>query len=207
MECKENELFVYQAVTNGDLEISDDGAIWRIRRRGWSQQEQCVVSRPCKKRRAEHDCGEYFQVRAMIDGVRVYALAHRLVYLHFKGPIPHGLTINHEDGIKKNNHPRNLTPATQSEQILHAFRIGLKSEWGEANPAAKITNADIELIRAEYAAGGMTQKALGEKYGAAHQTISKIVRGERRPQQRGSTQDYTHRRERHDRDDKGRYCS
>ena len=208
MKSKENELFVYQAVVNGDLEISEDGTIWRVRRRGWSSQGY-VVSRPCKRRRAEHDCGEYFQVRVMIDGIRVYALAHRLVYLHFKGKIPDGLTINHEDGKKKNNHPDNLTPATHSEQILHAYRTGLKSEWGEENPSAKLSNTQVEAIRAEYAAGGITQKEIGEKYGGiAYQTISKIVRGDRRPMQGGATNDYASRRDRPDadRDYYGRFC-
>ena len=97
MGITQAEEFVYQAVVSGDLEILSDGTIWRVRKRGWDRWKKEAVSRLCRRVRAEHDQGEYFQVRAMMNGKRGYALAHRMVYLHFQGPIPNGLTINHEN--------------------------------------------------------------------------------------------------------------
>ncbi len=59
----------------------------------------------------------------MLDGKRHHALAHRLVYRHFKGPIPAGLTVNHLNGMRGDNRPENLELATASEQKLHAIRV------------------------------------------------------------------------------------
>jgi DNA-binding XRE family transcriptional regulator len=185
---------VYLAVLNGDLEIDSEGRIWRIRKRGWDRWKQMVVSRPCKRMRAEHDIGEYLQISVMFDKKLYGTGAHRLVYRHFKGPIPEGLTINHDNGRKKDNYPDNLLLATYSEQLEHAYRIGLMEEWGEKNPAAKIRNEAVLAIREEYAKGQVTQVELAKKHGIAFQTVSKIVRGERRPMQSGPTADYVKRR-------------
>jgi hypothetical protein len=182
MRCKQNEEFVYQAVLSGDLEIMPDGTIWRLRKRGWNRWKKMAVSRPCKRVRAEHDCGDYLQVRIMIDGVRVYALAHRLVFRHLKGPIPHGLTVNHKDGKKKRNAPDNLELATYSQQQIHATHV-LKvghacNQDGEKNSMATLSAQQVVEIR---------RRAKGEKllpialdFGIAFQTVSRIARGDRR---------------------------
>ena len=182
MRSKQNEEFVYQAVLAGDLEISPTGKVWRIRKRGWDRWKKQAVSRPCKRARAEHDCGEYLQVRIMLDGVRVYALAHRLVWLHLKGQIPPGLTVNHKDGMKKRNHPSNLELATHSEQQLHAVRV-LKvghavAQGGTLNSMAKLTEQDVAKIRARRAAGERLLP-LAASFNVSFQAVSKICRGER----------------------------
>lgn len=183
MRSKQNEEFVYQAVLSGDLQILEDGTIWRIRKRGWDRWKQQAVSRPCKPIRAEHDSGEYYQVRIMIDKERVYALAHRLVYRHFKGYIPEDLTVNHENGTKKDNHPDNLVLATYSEQQIHATRI-LKvghacNQDGEKNSMVKVPSKEIPVILKKRA-NGEKLKAIAADYGISFQEVSKIVRGERR---------------------------
>jgi len=183
MKCKQNEEFVYQAVLNGDLEIRPDGTIWRLRKRGWDRWKQRAVSRPCRPHRAEHDCGEYFQVRVMLDGVRIYALAHRLVYRHFNGLIPDGLTVNHEDGKKKRNHPSNLALATYSEQQIHATRV-LKvghacNQEGPMNSMSRLTTSEVESIKIRRW-GGEKLKSIAEDFGIVFQTVSKIAREDRR---------------------------
>jgi hypothetical protein len=126
--------------------------------------------------------GKYLQVRIMIDKVRIYALAHRLVYLHFKGPIPPGITVNHEDGIKKRNHPDNLTLATYSEQQIHATHV-LKvghacNQDGPNNSMATLTPAQVQQIRHRRTKGERLA-AIAEDYGIAFQTVSRIFRGDR----------------------------
>lgn len=181
MKCKHNEEFVYQSVLAGDIEIMPDGTIWRVRKRGWDRWQQRAVSRPCKRVRAEHDCGEYFQVRAMINGKRVEALAHRLVYFHFKGQIPGDLTVNHEDGNKKHNDPINLTLATMPEQLKHVIHVLGKNQrvlhqFGEDNHASKLTIADVIEIRRRRDSGERLN-AIAKDYDIAFQTVSKIARG------------------------------
>ena len=124
------EQVVYEAVLMGELRIDRDGTIWRVAARRADRWRGGSRTIPCKPRRAENATGlGYLQVRSMIDGKRHYALAHRLVYLHFKGPIPHGLTVNHLNGKRADNRPENLDLATASEQMLHAIRdLGLRPE-------------------------------------------------------------------------------
>ena len=73
--------------------------------------------------------GDYLQVRTMIDGKRIHALAHRLVWFHFNGPIPPGLTINHKKGNKKDNRPEMLELATYAEQVRHAREVLKVGAW------------------------------------------------------------------------------
>jgi len=176
-----NEEILYELVKAGKWKIDDQGQIWELRSGNW------IV----RGHRMPHG---YIQVRKMINRVRIHTGAHRLVYRHFHGPIPGGVTINHLNGKKDDNRPENLEIATYSENLKHAFLIGLKDQNGQKNPASKLTDRQVKEIREQYARGGITQKQLGNKYGVTFQTISKIVRGERRKTQGGETADYSHRR-------------
>lgn len=174
---KMNEVFVYQAVLNGDIEILSDGTIWRVRKRGWDRWKKTAVSRPCKRVRAEHDQGDYLQVRIMINNVRIYALAHRLVWMHFNGPIPNGLTINHKNGKKKKNNPSNLELATYSEQQLHALhvlKVGRTDQNGEKNSMSKLTLDQVKTIRSRRANNELLS-SIAKDYGISFQAVSKIA--------------------------------
>jgi len=50
---------------------------------------------------------------------------HRLVYIYFKGEIPHKMVINHLDGDMSNNHIDNLELTTYSKNTKHAYDNGL----------------------------------------------------------------------------------
>lgn len=172
-------MFVYQAVKAGELRINPvDGTIWRIAaRRGdrWTGGTKLV---PCKPRRAEMDNGTYLQVRIMVNGKRVYALAHRLVYLHCKGNLLASQVVNHRDGNKRNNCPDNLELASYKENILHAIHI-LKThpaarQMGEKNPNVKLTNEQVSRIRMARQTGE-SLNAIAQQFGIAFQTVSKIA--------------------------------
>lgn len=193
----ENEETLYQAVLSGWIEVRHDGSIWRIAQRKKSKTGTVSVKTTAPHRidgRNKKD--GYRKVKMMVDGKQTSCAAHRLVWRVVRGQIPNGLTVNHEDGDKANNDPENLTLATYSEQTLHAYRTGLMDEHGERNPAAKLTNAQVEEIRERYSTGTETQEAIGAAFGVAFQTVSKIVRGERRQRQAGATKDYIGRRAR-----------
>lgn len=116
----------------------------------------------------------------MWDGVRFHALAHRLVYRHFIGPIPDGLTINHLNGHKDDNRPENLEPATPSEQVIHALRVlevG-RDQRGEKNAMAKLTADQVSLIR-QRRQNGERLASIAEDFGVSYQAISKVARGDR----------------------------
>lgn len=73
---------------------------------------------------------------------------HRLVMRTFN-PVDNmeQLQVNHINGIKDDNRLENLEWCTPSENLKHAFRIGLINQDGERNPAAKLTENDVYYIR------------------------------------------------------------
>lgn len=143
---------------------------------------------PVARRRVEHRMPKgYLQVRAMIDGKRVCAGAHRLVWQHFKGDIPPGEEINHDNGLKDDNRPSNLLCGTGGDNVKHAYRGGLIDQYGQKNPAAKLTDNQVAQIRLAYDRGGYTQAQLAARFGVVHQTVSEIVRGKARARQGGPT--------------------
>jgi len=87
---------------------------------------------------------------------------HRLVAETFIDNIENKKDVNHIDGIKSNNNISNLEWCTRSENVKHAFKIGLnkisdnqknrfiamsKSQTGSNNPASrKIINTETKEI-------------------------------------------------------------
>ena len=185
MKSKQNEEFVYQGVLSGVLEIMPDGTVWRLKKRGWDIHHRKAIDHPCRRVRAERRAGkngEYLQVGLMVDGVRVFALAHRLVYLHFKGLIPPDLTVNHKLGKKKENAPEGLELATYSEQQIHAVHV-LKvghacNQDGQKNSMAKLTVEQAKAIR-DRRLSGERLLSIADDFGISFQAVSKIARGDR----------------------------
>jgi hypothetical protein len=186
---KNTEDIVYKAVESGELTIDTQGRVWRLSVRRGNRWTGGSASIPCKPRRAEKLTGEYLQVRVMVNYKRANALAQRLVWRHFFGQIPEGLTINHKNGIKTDNHPDNLELATYSEQVIHAVHVlrtgRTANQWGMANHAAKLTDSQVKEIRRRREAGEPL-KSIAADYCVAMQTISRIVRLERRVGSRGA---------------------
>lgn len=57
------------------------------------------------------------------------------------------LQVNHIDGNKLNNHIDNLEWTTCSENVRHAFEIGLKTQSGENNNLSKLSEKQVlEII-------------------------------------------------------------
>ena len=176
-------------VQSGEWEIDDRGRIWRTSvRRGNKKGGSHLI--PVKRRRVEKILPSgYLLVRAMIDGKRITGLAHRLVWQYFNGDIPEGMIINHKNGLKDDCRPDNLVPSTYTDNNSHAQKGGLLDQYGQKNPAAKLTDREVAQIRLAYDGGGYTMESLAEKFGVTFQTISKIVRGKARQKQGGPVQE------------------
>lgn len=177
---KQSEIAVYRLVIDGELQIDSDGCIWRLKKRTYDRWTGGTRVTPCQRTRAEIGrTGWYLQVRAMIDGKRHCAAAHRLVWMHFNGLIPQGITINHKDGLKQNNRPSNLELATYSEQRHHAIKIlGARHHdvRGSKHPKTSLTEESVLKIRQRRAAGEMV-KAIALDYGITPNAASAICRG------------------------------
>ena len=76
----------------------------------------------------------YMRVALFKKGVKKMQLVHRLVAEAFH-PLSEfiGAEVNHIDGIKSNNFYLNLEWVSKSDNLKHAYRIGLKSAKGDLN--------------------------------------------------------------------------
>jgi len=180
---KNNEEMVYQAVLMGELQIDNQGRIWRVAKRGWDRWKKKVVTRKCEKVRAEKPMPSgYLIIRAMFNKRRYTAMAHRLIWHHFNGSIPKGKQINHKNGIKNDNRPENLELVTPSENTQHMIQVLKKghqiNQNGEDNNMSKLTENQIRDIR-KRRLNGESLMIIAKDYNIAFQTVSKIARGDR----------------------------
>jgi hypothetical protein len=68
---------------------------------------------------------DYLQIGLSREGKQKHFKVHVLVAAAFIGERPAKMDINHTDGVKTNNRRENLEYVTRSENVLHAFRMGL----------------------------------------------------------------------------------
>lgn len=118
-------------------------------------------------------------LRTQVDGKT--RLVHRLIACAFVPANPGKDFVNHIDGNKQNNCVSNLEWVTQSENMKHAYKIGLKKPLARTeNGHAKLSEEEVAFIRENYVAGDRKNgaKALGMKFGVAHQTIAAVYHGQ-----------------------------
>lgn len=136
------------------------------------------------------------------DGDRRYSI-HSLVALTFIGPRPTGYHINHKDGNPANNRLENLEYVTPLENTRHGLdvlgyreilRQKARTRWalgdpgftkhkkvrGEKHPNGKLTNEQVEEIRAAYMRGGVTHHSLAKQYGVTSPYICNLIKRRRR---------------------------
>jgi len=94
-------------------------------------------------------------------------LTHRLVASAWLDNPEEYTHINHKDGNKKNNHVENLEWCTPSHNLQHAYDTGLRSK--------KISLADRNMIKREYASGRYSQRALAKRWNVNQKIIWKVL--------------------------------
>lgn len=100
---------------------------------------------------------------------------HRLVAKTFILNPENKETVNHKDGIKTNNHVNNLEWNSMTENNQHAIDIGLVNNKGENNGRSKLTQKEVDEIRAKYIPYKYTAVKLAKEYGVYKSTIKKII--------------------------------
>ncbi|HEX8011565.1 MAG TPA: HNH endonuclease [Casimicrobiaceae bacterium] len=106
---------------------------------------------------------------------RRYWLAHRFAYECVKGPIPPGMCVCHACDNPSCVNPEHLWLGTNADNVADKVVKGRQLR-GEKAALAKLTEAKVRTIRAEYAAGVAGYKKLARKYGVNRTTIRPIVR-------------------------------
>ena len=120
------------------------------------------------------------------------ALTHRASYEASVGSIPSGFQVLHRCDVPSCVNPAHLFLGSQQDNMDDMIAKGRAEHprgaalgtLGEANPAAVLTSAQVESIRAAYVPGrpgghgprqmGSTRD-LAERFGVSQATISKIV--------------------------------
>lgn len=117
----------------------------------------------------------YKKVTLTINGVQIQKYVHRLVGELFL--LNKSIQINHKDGDKSNNNVSNLEWVTNSENQIHAHKIGLKKN-GNQLWNGKFSKDDIEKIK-QLKKDGVLQYKIAEIMGTTKGTISSILTGKR----------------------------
>jgi hypothetical protein len=108
--------------------------------------------------------------------------AHRFFYEKFIGPIPAGMQVNHHCDNPSCVNPEHLFVGTQSDNIQDAWdkkRMvnNLIFRQGERHPSAKLSQHDVDIIRARSILGEKYQ-AMAIEYDMSYRGIQSIVRTE-----------------------------
>lgn len=164
----------------GLYEVSDMGNIrrsslieWRKNKRGF------IYKRTLKKRTIKgysYKGTDHLRVNIYKDGKACQVLVHRLVAIAFvENPLKMEC-VNHVDGDKFNNKASNLEWCTRSENILHAYKIGLM-DWnkGSTHPQSKLTESDIPIIKGLYNHLCCTCEQVGSIYSVTRTAVRKII--------------------------------
>lgn len=155
----------------GLYEVSDHGHVRRVGRRVLADRAAPGGYRAVNLWRGGHARGH---------------LVHVLVAAAFLGPVPAGHEVNHRDGYKGNNHATNLEYLTRSDNLRHAYAIGLRRPTppvgrnqpaGEASPHAKLTAAQVVEIRQLYRPHAYSTRRLAREFGVSQSVIVAIVNG------------------------------
>jgi hypothetical protein len=147
--------------------------------RFWSKVTKAAPS-ACWPWTGELNNHGYGRFRTWRGGRRRH-LAHRIAYRLTVGPIEDGHVLLHSCDNPPCCNPAHLTAGTQRDNISDAHAKGRASQpphgRGESASHVRLSEADVLDIRRRYAAGGITQEALGAEYGMPQASISCIIRG------------------------------
>lgn len=105
-------------------------------------------------------------------------LVHRLVALTFIRNPENKPHINHKNGVKTDNWVENLEWVTISENIKHAFRLGLRvppNNVGESHSQVKLKESEVQEIRYLRKTYNTPYKSMAVYYGVTIATIGDII--------------------------------
>jgi hypothetical protein len=155
----------------GMFEVSSDGRIRRLDH----VLEFARKDGTCKRQFKAKEMRQYFAGAGYKVWIRQGThYTHRTVAEAFIGSVE-GMTVNHIDFDKTNNHANNLEIVTQEANMRHAIDGG-RNVRGESHGRVKATESQVrrcvELIR-----GGMSRRRACEETGMKIDAIEQVLWG------------------------------
>lgn len=150
----------------GRYEVSDIG---NVKSKSYVKSNRCGTYITQPRKIITHLCRKgYVTITLSKDKAKIYTRVHILVAKAFLG-ISLEKQVNHKNGIKTDNRVENLEWVTASENVLHAYRTGLKSNGGERH-SQKVINSSIVLQMRELYDKGQTFKQIAEHFNVNYHT-------------------------------------
>lgn len=116
--------------------------------------------------------------------------ASRMAWELTHGPIPDGLWVLHNCHQPWCCNPAHLrlgTHADNTEDMVRAGRQAMgdhvpseRRPRGDRHGRTRLSDADVERVRAEYVPKIVTRRALAERYGVSEATIDRVLGGQRK---------------------------
>jgi hypothetical protein len=133
-----------------------------------------VIRNTLTNREISVNVNDYGYIRASLyddDGRRRTPTVHRLIGNAFI-PNPNNLeTINHKDGNKLNNSIDNLEWMSRSDNLIHAYRTGIKP-----HPTRKLSVDQVHNVRQLWSTGKHSKKELSGKLNIGVTLIHQIIK-------------------------------
>ena len=143
--------------------ITEEGKVYTSKRNQFREMKQPI-------------CRKYHAVNLSHKGNVKHCFVHRLVAEAFVDNPENKDYVNHIDGNKLNNHYTNLEWVTFSENIQHAFEVGLnKGLVGEENGRALLNDTQVVEIYKRLQSGEKSI-SLAKEFGVEQTTIGNIKR-------------------------------
>jgi len=120
---------------------------------------------------------KYGYGKARDPRLKFMTVAHRMAWEYENGPIPDGLFVLHHCDNPPCCNPRHHFLGNDLDNQTDKEKKGRGNHvQGERIGSAKLTESDIRSIR-RLRSEGLSQRAIGEKFGVAQAHISKILLG------------------------------
>lgn len=156
----------------GLYQVSNLGRIKSLAKNRNSLQNGDMLLKPSINKKG------YLIVRLYKNTVSKDFPVHRLVANMFIDNPSNKREVNHINGVKHDNRMENLEWCTGSENVRHAFEIGINTpRKGTLNGMAKLNDAKVLEIKVKYSEGNTAMRKLALEYGVDYALIQRIIKG------------------------------
>jgi len=164
---------IWKAIKNYPMyEVSNKGKI-RSFHNTFLSESGLKIPRTSKLTKSD---SRYYVINLYSKGRFKKFYVHSLVLKTFVGSRPKDFVCNHKDGIKTNNNLSNLEWISRSDDVNHAYRVGLqpiRNRKGRKNPRARLDDNKVKEIKG-LLAKGISQTKIGRIFNVSRGCISSI---------------------------------